>query len=176
MGGPEPNGVVAVFAKREGADAALEWLRVDGLEKRSVSILGPKTKAEDLPPEFDHSRQHQNEIASYWAKWGAMFGAVAGAGPVSIALAAAAVGLGPLAMAVAAGAGAMVATTGIGALASALVGAGIHERQAKLYEQAIKDGKFVVVVHSDDAGQLRIAKQELERLGAESVDAHGITV
>ena len=111
MGGPEPIGVIAIFAKREAADSALDWLCVDGVERRSVSVFGPGTAAEDLPPELDHSSKHRSEVAGYWAKWGAMFGAVAGAGPVSIALAAAAVGLGPLAVALAAGAGAMAATS-----------------------------------------------------------------
>lgn len=174
MIGPEPNGVVAVFATLEGAESALEWMRVDGIEKCSVSILGPATKREDIPPELDHSLEHQGEVASYWARWGATFGALLGAGPLSIALVAATVGMGPLAAAVAVGASAIAATTGIGALASALVGLGIHDRQARMYEKAIADRKFVLVVHSDDALALRTAKSELARLGAESVEVHGI--
>lgn len=174
MIGPEPNGVVAIFPTLESAEGALEWLRFDGIEKRSVSILGPASRPEDLPPELDTSARHEREVASYWGRWGATFGAVLGAGPLSIALAAATVGLGPLAAAVAVGVGALAATTGVGALTSALVGVGIHDRQARVYANAIAAHKFVLVVHSDDALALRTAKAELERLGAESVEVHGI--
>jgi len=174
MIGPEPNGVVAVFASLEGAESALEWLRIDGIEKRSISILGPAKLGEERPPELDRSTEHEREVASYWARWGAMYGAVVGGGPLSIALVAATVGMGPLAVAVGVGVAALAATTGVGALASALIGVGIHDRQARVYEKAIADRKFVLVVHTDDPLALRTAKAELERLGAESVEVHGI--
>lgn len=174
MIGPEPNGIIAVFATLEGAENAVGWLRVDGLEKREVSILGPKTKPEDRPPELDDSREHEKEVASYWARWGATIGALAGGGPLSIALAAATVGVGPLAAVVAVGAAAVAAAAGVGAVASALVGVGIHERQAHIYQKALEAKKFLIVVHTDEPAVLRAAARELERLGAESVEAHGI--
>jgi hypothetical protein len=102
MVGPEPNGVIAVFRTLEGAESALEWLRV------------------------------------------------------------------------AVGAGMLAATTVLGALASALVGVGIHDRQARACEKAIADHKFILVLHSDDLLALRTAKTELAGLGAESVEVHGI--
>ena len=176
MVGPEPNGIVAVFPNRFEADSALEWLRIDGVEKRSVSVLGPaEAKAEQLP-ELDRGGHHRREIATYWARWGAMFGGVAAAGPIAIALAAATVGLGPLAGALAAALVVAGATTGVGALSAALVGVGIHEQHARAYEQALAAGKFLVVVHTDDPATLRTARGELLRLGAESVEVHGIPV
>ncbi len=175
MIGPEPNGIVAVFPTRFEAETALEWLQVDGLDKRSVSVLGPAVAAADLPPEFDHSGHHRGEIASYWARWGAMFGGMAGVGPAAIAVAASTVGLGPLALALAAGLAIAAAAASVGALGAALVAVGVHERQAREYETALASGKFIVVVHTDDPASLRSAEKELRTLGAESVSVHGLS-
>lgn len=171
---PEPTGIVAVFANRLDADAAIEWLVADGIEKRSVSVIGPKEAAEDPPPEVDHGSKHRGEVASYWARWGAVLGGAAGAGPAAIALATATVGLGPFAIALAAGIGIVAATAGLGALVSALVGAGIHEQHARAYEQALTQGKFLLVLHTDDPALLRTARRELERCRAETIDVHGL--
>ncbi len=174
MIGPEPSGIVAVFPTRAEADAALEWLRVDGLDKRSISVLGPAEAAADPPPELDHGPHHRGEVASYWARWGAMFGGVAGVGPVAIAVAASTVGLGPFAVALAAGIAVLAATAGVGAVSTALVGVGVHEQHARAYEKALAAGKFLVVVHTDDPASLRAAQSELRTLGAESIDVHGL--
>ncbi len=168
MQGPEPNGVVAVFSNREAVDQALQWLAMDEVDPRSISILGPNTIAE-MPPELDGSPRHSGEIGSYWAKWGASLGALAGAGPVSIALAAATVGVENMVPVVVMGLGTVVATATAGALGAGIVSAVVHERHAKEYQRALRDGKFVLVVHSDDLSTLRSAKEEFERLRAESV-------
>jgi hypothetical protein len=174
MIGPEPNGIVAVFPTRFDADAALEWLEADGIDKRSVSVIGPKEAAADPPAELDHRGKHRGEIANYWARWGGVLGGTIGVGPAAIALAASTVGLGPFALALAAGIGIIAATAGAGAVGSALVGMGIHERHARVYEKALADGKFLVIVHSDDPTSLRTAQAELEKCGAELVDVHGL--
>ncbi len=174
MIGPEPNGIVAVFPTRFEAEAALDWLRIDGIERRSVSVIGPKEAATEPPPELDHGGTHRGEIASYWARWGGMLGGTAGVGPAAIALAASTVGLGPFAIALGAGLAIVAATAGAGAIGSALVGVGVHEQQARHYEQCLAAGKFLVVIHTDDPAALRAARTELEKLGAESVDVHGL--
>lgn len=173
MEGPEPNGVIAVFPTREAVDTVLEWLRIDGVDRRTISILGPNL-IQEIPPEMDRSPTHNGEIGTYWAKWGAVLGGLAGVGPVSIALVAASVGLGPMAAVIAVGLGAMAATATVGAMSAGLISAGIHEKNARQYEQALRDRKFIVVVHSDDPSTLRAAKDEFERMKAESVDVHGL--
>lgn len=174
MEGLEPNGVIAVFPDRDAIELAIDWLKVDGVDGTNVSILAPRS-IQELPPELDRSPAHVGEVGSYWAKWGAALGALAGAGPASIAIAAAAVGMGPMAAVVAAGLGTAAATATAGAIAAGLIGAGLHERHARTYERALRDGKFVLVVHSDDPATLRSARDEFERMEAESVECHGIT-
>jgi hypothetical protein len=174
MIGPEPNGVVAVFPTRFETEAALDWLTLDGVEKRSVSVLGPGEPPVDRPPELDHGARHRREVASYWAGWGAGLGGVLGVGPIAIALAASTVGLGPFAAGVALGLAALATTATVGALGSALVGLGVHEQRARAYEKALAAGKFIVVVHTDDPAALRDAKEEMTTLGAEWVEVHGL--
>jgi hypothetical protein len=175
MIGPEPNGIVAVFPSRFEADAAVEWLQFDGVEKGSLSIVGGGEALDEPPPELDHGRGHRAEVAAYWASGGAVLGALIGIGPAAIALAASTVGLGPLLTALAIGTTVAVATAALGAIGSAMFGVGAHERRARLYERALAAGKYLVVVHTDDPAALRDAKDELTTLGAESVDVHGLS-
>lgn len=174
MIGPEPNGVVAVFPDRVDADTAREWLRLDGLEDRSVSVLGASDTRNYMPPELDRGPTHRAEVASYWGRYGAVLGAMLGMGPVAVALAASTVGPGPLLTALATAAVFAVAMSAIGAFSSALFGVGAHSRRARLYERALAAGKFLVVVHTDDPVALRDARDELTTLGAESIDVHGL--
>lgn len=174
MIGPEPTGIVAVFPSRVEAEAALEWLHIDGLERRDVSVIGPSEASVDPPPEVDHGARHRREIAHHWARWGAMLGGTTGVGPAAIAIAASTVGLGPFALALSAGIALVAATAGVGALGSALIGVGLHELQARRYESALVAGKFLIVIHTDDPVALRIARSELAKLGAESIDVHGL--
>jgi hypothetical protein len=172
--GAEPNGLIAVFPTRETAERGVEWLVADGIERRDVSILGPRDSMApgEVPAELDHSAGRDRAVASYWAKWGAMLGGTAVVGPVSIALAASAVGLGPLAITLAAGGAVLAAAAGVGALTAGLVAAGVHHQHAVAYEKALAAGKFLIVVHSDRIELLDETHGALTRLGAETVDVH----
>jgi hypothetical protein len=176
MRGPEPTGIVAIFDSSDGAASAIDWLRVDGLERRSISIIGPRNidAVRELTPEIDHGRKHLGEIAAYWGEWGAALGAAAGAGPTAVALAAGTVGIGPLAAALVPALALVATTAGIGARAAALVGAGNHDQTAREYERAIAEGSYLVVIHTDDPAALRAAQSELKRLGATQIDVHGL--
>lgn len=165
----EPNGVVAIFASADAAHTAIRALRDERIDERSISILGTQKKVE-TPVELQEKGAHPKDVAAYWAEWGAIAGAGVGAAVVAIPLIAAVVGLGPFALALAA---IPLATTGAGALASGLVGLGVHEAHAHRYEKALRDGKVVVVVHTDDLGKLEDAR-DLLTPGAESVETHGL--
>ena len=176
MRGPEPRGVVAVFDTREGVASAIDWLHVSGIERSAVSILGPASEPSakrDLP-ELDHGAAHLREVAAYWAEWGAGLGTAAGAGPTAISLVAATVGIGPLAAVLVPALALVAAPAGIGALAAALTGAGLHEQKAREYERALADHCYLVVVHTDDPASIRSATTELTRLGARTIDVHGV--
>jgi len=171
MVGNEPNGLIAIYDAPSRAHAAIEALRQTGFDMRSVSIFGPGRSNSDLPPELDPRAQHVIEVAEYWAKWGGVVGAGVGAAVVAIPVIAAVVGLGPFALSFAA---IPAATTAVGALAAAFVGAGVHESHALRYEEALQAGKIVIVAHTDERDRLEDARAAL-RVGApEGLEAHGL--
>lgn len=170
MIGNEPNGAVAVFATPGEVDAAIAALRASGVPRESISVIGPGG-ASQPPPELDHSPRHSLEVARFWGQWGAVVGAGVGAAVVAVPLIAAAVGLGPFAPLLLA---IPVVTSGVGAMATALGGLGIHEAHALRYEHALRAGKFVLVVHTDDRDALEDARVALGALAPEALDVHGI--
>ena len=171
MIGNEPTGVIAVFTTAEDADRAVEALRSQGFDMRSVSVLGPGQPGGTVPPELDSSRRHSIEVARYWGRWGAIVGAAAGAGVVAIPVVVATVGVGPFAPVLAA---IVAGSTGFGALASALAGYGVHEKHALDYEHALRASKTIVVAHADELADLQTAKDALLSAKPERVDTHGL--
>jgi hypothetical protein len=69
-------------------------------------------------------------------------------------------------MAALAGAGVGAAA---GGLTGALIGMGIPEYEAKLYEGKIKEGNILIAVHSDNRDETKRAKEIFERAGAHDV-------
>lgn len=171
MIGTEPNGVIAVFATASDAERALHALSAQRFDMQNVSVIGPGHPGDGVTPELDGSAKHGAEVAGQWARWGAIVGATTGGGVVAIPLMVALVGLGPFAPVLAAIA---VGATGIGSLASALIGFGIHEKHAHDYEKALREGKTIVVAHTDVLADLEIARDALTEAKPEHVTTHGL--
>ncbi|MFT5353460.1 MAG: hypothetical protein ACI9KE_000658 [Polyangiales bacterium] len=165
----EPNGVIAVFSTEADADGGLEALSAQGFDMETVSVLGPG-HPHAMTPELDTSAEHNAEVARHWGRWGAIVGATVGGGIIAIPLMVALVGLGPFAPVLAAIA---VGATGIGSLASALVGLGVHEKHAHEYAEALNAGKTLVVAHTDVLADLETARDALATK-AERVTTHGL--
>lgn len=165
----EPNGAVAVYPTWEQANAAIESLERTSVPMQGVSVLGPGATGEP-PAELDRSARHSMEVVSHWARWGGVLGGGVGAAVVAIPIIAAAVGLGPFAALLLA---VPFATAGAGAMASALVGLGIHEVHAQRYAAAIAANKFVVVAHTDDPDELEDVRLALLDGRPEILDVHG---
>lgn len=165
----EPNGVIAVFSTVADADRGIAALTAQGINMDIVSVLGPGHPS-GMTPELDTSAKHNAEVARHWGRWGAIVGATLGGGLVAIPLMVALVGLGPFAPVLAA---IVVGATGVGSLASALVGLGVHDHHAKAYEEALRAGKTLVVVHTDELAELESARDALAP-EAERVTTHGL--
>jgi hypothetical protein len=56
-----------------------------------------------------------------------------------------------------------------GGLAGALVGYGIPELEAKMYEGKVKGGNILLSVHTDDGDQVTRVKDIFKRHGAEDI-------
>ena len=100
---------------------------------------------------------------------GGTLGLLAGIGALAIPGLGPFIAAGPI-MAALSGAAAGAAVGGLG---GALVGLGIPEIEARQYETKIKSGGILVSVHVEDADERRMAKDILERQGAEHVSTIG---
>jgi hypothetical protein len=57
----------------------------------------------------------------------------------------------------------------VGGIAGALIGMGIPEHEAKLYEGKVRGGNILISVHTEDRAERERAKQVFEGAGAENV-------
>jgi hypothetical protein len=98
---------------------------------------------------------------------GAVLGWLAGIGTLAIPGVGPFIAAGPI-MAALGGAALGGAT---GGLLGALVGLGIPEYEAKLYEGRLRSGNILISVHTDDRDEVKRAKKILETGGAEDISS-----
>jgi hypothetical protein len=61
----------------------------------------------------------------------------------------------------------------VGGLTGALVGLGIPEYEAKRYEGKVKDGNVLISVHTEDAEEVKRAKEIFKEAGAQDISSTG---
>ena len=61
----------------------------------------------------------------------------------------------------------------VGGLVGALVGMGLPEYEAKRYEGRVREGGVLLSVHTATSDRVKIARQILERTGAEDISSSG---
>jgi hypothetical protein len=163
--------VFGVYSTRDAADVALTGLRDAGFSGSDVSILLPENLG---PRELVMSKESKApEGTATGAGSGAVIGGalgwLVGIGALAIP------GLGPF---IAAGP-IMAALAGIGAggvvggFVGGLVGLGIPEYEAKRYEGHLRRGGILLSVHCDTSDEIKVAKEVMERSGAEDVSTTG---
>jgi uncharacterized membrane protein len=164
----------AVFgiAKTEGqAQRIVVDLKDAGFSNNDISVLFPdKTGTRDFAHEHNTKAP---EGATTGATTGGLLGGALGwlAGIGSLAIP----GVGPFIAAgpiMAALSGAAVGAT-VGGITGALVGMGIPEYEAKRYEGRIREGNYLISVHTEDSTQSKRAKEIFERAGAEDISSAG---
>ena len=164
----------AVFciAKTEGqAQRIVVDLKGAGFSNNDISVLFPdKTGTRDFAHEH-HTKAPEGTTAG--AGLGGLLGGTLGwlAGIGSLAIP----GIGPFIAAgpiMAALGGAAVGAT-VGGITGALVGMGIPEYEAKRYEGRIREGNYLISVHTEDSTQRSKAKEIFERAGAEDISSAG---
>ena len=166
----EPTRITAVFgiyATAESIEAAFADLIESGFTCSDISILLPDNESTRA------FAVEKNTRASEAATAGASTGGIVGGGLGLLAI------LGELAIP---GVGPMIAggpllatlmriAVGgtLGGLVGALIGMGIPEFEAKLYEGAVKDGRALLSINCNAVDQIHKAKTSLERTGARDV-------
>lgn len=163
--------IVGIFKMREDAMSAARGLRSLGFEERNVIVLCPdhgKTDVEAVPSEDAEQPGMGKAIGGVVGgaaglNIGAAIGSllIPGVGPVlAITFGAAAVGIG----------GAVAGATAGGALEEVWT-KGVPKDEVFFYEDALRQGRTLLVALSEDAEQLESGRKIIEKSGAESLDA-----
>lgn len=171
--------ITGIFKSRTEAESAVEELRALGIEESNVSLLAPGTPPEELEAQVPTTETEQPGMGS--ALGGAVGGALGVAGGLHLGAAAASLfvpGVGPIIAAGLLGAtllGAGGAATGMAA-GNALEGSdalsqGLPRDELFVYEDALRNGRSVVIAAADSDEQAERARAALEAAGAESLDA-----
>jgi hypothetical protein len=163
--------VFGIYPFRERLEEAVVALKTSGFRSTDISILYPENVGnKDLA--LEKSSKAPEGVAAgagTGAIVGGALGWLAGIGVLAIPGVGPFIAAGPI-MAALAGLG--VGGT-VGGLAGAMVGTGIPEYEAKRYEGRIKNGGLLLSVHCDNSHWTNLAKEVLERTGAEDIASTG---
>jgi hypothetical protein len=142
--------LVGVYDKYEDVIETIEALDNAGIPKEMISVIGKGN--ENQPNRFEYYKHSQD--AAFWGTQGAFWGAIMGfliggfltwlpgVGPVIAA--------GPLMNSLAGLAAGAVLGGSLSALVAVLMDWGLTEAEALRYQNLVKEGKFLVIVHGDE--------------------------
>jgi hypothetical protein len=165
-------GVFGIYSTRVAVENAADALVKAGFPTSDISVLlpeslgGPKdmgTSKATKAPEGTAAGVTTGGII------GGTLGVLAGVGLLAIP------GLGPFIAAgpIMAGLAGLGVGGAVGGVTGALIGMGIPEFEAKRYEGRLQKGGILLSVHCDTSGEIKRAKEILERTGGEDVSSTG---
>jgi hypothetical protein len=165
--GDDDRAVVAVFPDLDAAQEAVERLAAAGFPTEHVSVVGKDLRTETRLNGYVTTGDIAGPSAATGAWVGGLFGLLAGSALMFVPGAGPLIVLGPLAAAaIGAAQGALVAG-GVGAVLGHFVAA----RHLPKYEQLVRAGSYLVVVHGADEEVAR-AQQILTEAGSADVQRH----
>jgi hypothetical protein len=168
--------VAGIFRSRADAERAVENLRQAGIANDHLNLLIPGTTDQELEASVPTTETEQPGMGS--ALGGTVGGAMGAAGGMTIGAAAASLlvpGVGPVLAAGILGA----ALLGVGGAAAGAAAGGAMEDSVEglphdelyVYEDALRQGRTVLLVVTDDEAQAETARGVLKQAGVESIDA-----
>lgn len=165
--GAEDRAVIGVFADLDSAQAAVERLAAAGIPIDHMSVLGKDLQSETRFNGYVTTGDIAGPSAATGAWVGGLFGLLAGSALLFVPGAGPLIVLGPLAAAA------------VGAVQGALVGGGVGailghfvaKQHIPTYEQLVKAGSYLVVVHGVEQDVAR-AQQVLTDTGSSDVRRH----
>lgn len=168
--------VVGIFTTRAKAEKALKNLRAAGAPDDRINLLTPGNVEEKLD---DVPTIEAEQPGMGTAVGGVVGGALGAAGGMTLGAAAATVlvpGVGPvfalgLLGAALFGAGGTVGGMALGEAMEENLTKGIAADELYLYEDALRQGRSVVIVFADGGGEAETFRRLMEEAGAESIDA-----
>ncbi|MDH2443238.1 hypothetical protein QDR37_04690 [Amnibacterium sp. CER49] len=168
--GPDDKAVIATYRTLDEATAAVQQLGQAGFPVERVSLIGQGLTSETRVHGFVSVGDVAKSGAGFGAWAGGLFGLLTGAAALFIP------GVGPLLILGPLAAGALGALEGgaLGAGIGALVGKFVERDRIPKYEQVVKTGGYVLVVHGSEEEVAR-AEQILKGTDSDDVerqDAH----
>jgi hypothetical protein len=163
--------VFGIYSGAAQAERAVDALIVANFSNSDVSVLLPDDQTTKDFAHEKHTKAPEGTATGVAAGGtiGGTLGLLAGIGALAIPGVGPFIAAGPI-MGALAGVGVGGA---VGGLVGALVGMGIPEYEAKRYEGKVRDGNFLISVHTDDSDQAKRAKELFERDGAEDISSTG---
>jgi hypothetical protein len=168
--------VAGIFQSRAEAERAVENLRSAGIAADKINFLTPGTTDEELEASVPTTETEQPGMGG--ALGGTVGAALGAAGGMHIGAALASLlvpGVGPVLAAGVLGAALLGAG---GAAAGAAAGSALEESieglphdELFVYEDALRQGRTVIIAVTDDDTQADTARSALAQAGAESIDA-----
>jgi uncharacterized membrane protein len=161
--------VFGIYRNEATLEQAVNDLQREGFRTTDISVLFPENEGtkDFAMRKATKAPEGTAAGATTGAVVGGGLGLLAGIGALAIPGLGPLIAAGPIVAALAgAGAGGVV-----GGLTGALVGMGIPEYEAKRYEGRIKEGGILLSVHSDDSKWTKLAKEILERTGADDISS-----
>ncbi|HWC99743.1 MAG TPA: hypothetical protein VG456_23445 [Candidatus Sulfopaludibacter sp.] len=167
--------VAGVFRSRDAARKAADELRLAGFTPEKVNLLFPGSTEEEIHSVPTSETEQPGVGSAIGGVVGATLGA-AGGFELGVAATALIPGVGPVLAAGVAGAallgvGGLVAGAELGGKGDAQSTEGIPSDELFYYEDALRQGRSVVIAFVNDAKEKRSAEIAMQQTGAESMDA-----
>ena len=161
--------VFCIVKSRGQAEQVVERLQGSGFPSSEISVLMPETEGSHDIGRVKATKAPEGATtgAAAGGVTGGVLGLLAGIGALAIP------GLGPFIAAgpiMAALSGAAVGGT-TGGLVGGLIGLGIPEVEAKLYEQKLRSGNYLIAVHARDNEEEKRAKEIYKNAAADDITA-----
>ncbi len=164
--------------REEKVDAIVDELKKIGFSKKEISVLHADSKDKEKSTEKTQelNQRHHQEVnltqagavsgASVGAITGSALGLLAGLGVMTIPGIGPFIAAGPVMTALSALLSGTAVGSGVGLIAGALVGMGIHQPHAEKYEEFIKSGRILIAVEADTEKMLKQALNAYNDAGA----------
>ena len=167
----EMNSVVAIFESHNQAEDAVRDLQKSGFDMKKLSIVGKDYHTDEQVVGYYTAGDrvmYWGTLGAFWGGlWGLLFGSalflVPGVGPLLVA--------GPLAGWIVGALEGVVVGGGFGALGAALASIGIPENSILQYEESLKAGKFLLILHATPQ-EVERAKDRLDNSQATETTIH----
>ncbi|MGH7770165.1 MAG: hypothetical protein ACREQP_22160 [Candidatus Binatia bacterium] len=165
--------VVGIFRTPGDAQRVVEDLQKFGFANDRINILAPGTPADEIRSEVPTTEGEQPGIGK---AVGAVVGTGLGAALGTAAATALVPGVGPV---VGIGVAAAAFMGAVGALGGAAAGKALENALSEglpkdewfVYEDALRQGRVIVVALTDNDSEAQVAREIFSRRGAESIDA-----